>query len=285
MTDLTGDPMATDDTRLHGLPEPAELQAAFSRHRPVDWGDDLPTTAQLVAQYGVKATARSLEALRQSIEVEPRVTSEFLAAVPTRGAAYQLDSRVKSPESLARKFQNLQKKTRRASPEDIHRYTVLTQSPDDLVNAAEYTVERLRRSNWQATYAVHTYTERSRYKGIHAYLRTPGGQRVEVQFHSAEAARVKELTTPWYQIERSPDATPEERATARARCIELSDSLKVPRGLDDLSHLGGVRVAVRNDSDSPTTGQAAVPASSLQGPVRPGARQRPTATRNNGITR
>jgi hypothetical protein len=277
--------MATDDTRLRGLPEPAELQAAFSRHRPVDWGDVLPTTAQLVAQYGVKATARSLEALRQSIAVEPHVTSEFLAAVPTSGAAYQLGSRVKSPASLARKFQNLQKKTRRASPEDIHRYTVLTQSPEDLVNAAEYTVERLRRSSWQVTYAVHTYTEGSRYKGIHAYLRTPGGQRVEVQFHSAEAARVKELTTPWYQIERSPDTTPEERAAARARCIELSDALKVPRGLGDLSHLGGVQVAVRNYSDSRTTGQAAVPTSSVQGPMRPGARQEPTVTRNNGMTR
>jgi hypothetical protein len=277
--------MAIDDTRLRGLPEPAELRASFSRHRPVDWGETLPTTAQLVAQYGVKATARSLEALQQSIEVEPRVTSEFLAAVPTSGAAYQLGSRVKSPASLARKFQNLQKKTRRASPEDIHRYTVLTQSPEDLVNAAEYTVERLRRANWQVTYAVHTYTEGSRYKGIHAYLRTPGGQRVEVQFHSAESARVRGLTTPWYQIERSAETTPEERAAARARCIELSDALKVPRGLDDLSHLGGVRVAVRNYSESRTTSQAAVPTSSVQGPMRPGARQEPTARRNNGMTR
>jgi hypothetical protein len=277
--------MATDDARLRGLPEPAELQAAFSGHSPVEWGDVLPTTAQLVAQYGVKATARSLEALRQSIEVEPRVTSEFLAAVPTSGEAYQLGSRVKSPASLARRFKDAQQKTRRASPADIHRYTVLTESPDDLVNAAEYTVERLRRSNWQVTYAVHTYTEGSRYKGIHAYLRTPEGQRVEVQFHSAEAARVKELTTPWYQIERSPEAKPEERAAARARCIELSDALKVPRGLGDLSHLGGIRVAVRNYSDSRTTRQAAMPTSSVQGPMRQGARQGPTATRNNGITR
>jgi hypothetical protein len=276
--------MATDD-KLHGLPEPAELQAAFSRHRPVDWGDVRPTTAQLVAQYGVKATARSLEALRQSIEVEPRVTSEFLAAVPTRGEAYQLGSRVKSPASLARRFKDAQQKTRRASPDDIHRYTVLTESPDDLVNAAEYTVERLRRSQWQVTYAVHSYTEGSRYKGIHAYLRTPGGQRVEVQFHSAEAALVKQLTTPWYEIERSAEATPEERTAARARCIELSDGLKVPRGLDDLSHLGGVRVAVRNYSDSRAAGQAAEPASSVQGPMGPGALRGPTATRNNGMTR
>jgi hypothetical protein len=96
---------------------------------------------------------------------------------------------------------------------------------------------------------------------------------------------VKELTTPWYQIERSTAATPKERAAARARCIELSDALKVPRGLGDLSHLGGVRVAVRNYSESRTTGQTAVPTSSVQGPMRPGARHGTTATRKNGITR
>jgi beta-xylosidase len=186
---------------------------------------------------------------------------------------------------LARKFQDAQKKTRRASPEDIHRYTVLTESPDDLVNAAEYTVERLRRPNWQVTYAVHSYTEGSRYKGIHAYLRTPGGQRVEVQFHSAEAARVKQLTTPWYEIERNPKATPRERTAARARCTELSDTLKVPRGLHDLSYLGGVRIAVRNYSDSRTTGQPTAPKTSAQGPMGPGAQQGPSATMNKGITR
>ncbi|MFI5712266.1 hypothetical protein [Kribbella sp. NPDC051620] len=41
-----------------------------------------------------------------------------------------------------------------------------------------------------------------------------------------------------------------ERAAARALCVELSDTLATPPGLDDLRTLGGVPVEVNNYSDS-----------------------------------
>ncbi|MDX2974496.1 hypothetical protein [Kribbella solani] len=72
---------------------------------------------------------------------------------------------------------------------------MLTERPDDLVAAARDTAGVLIGQGWNVVYAMHSYTDGSRYKGIHAYLRTPDVERVEVQWHSHASVRVKELTT------------------------------------------------------------------------------------------
>jgi hypothetical protein len=61
---------------------------------------------------------------------------------------------------------------------------------------------------------------------------------------------VKELTTPHYEIERSANATAEERTAARRECIRLSAPLADPAGIGGLTDLGGHRVTVNNYSDS-----------------------------------
>lgn len=242
--------MSTDENHLRDLPEPADLHARFSRDYAVDWGDRVPTAAGIADTYGARATAKSLRQLQTSADVEPAVTAAFLAAVPPGSRAYQLDSRVKSPASLARKIRDAEKKERRAPLDDILRYTVLSRTPDDVVPAAEAAVAGLRRAGWRMSFAVNSYAEGSRYKGLHAGLIDPSGHRVEVQFHSVESVEAKEATTPAYETERSATASGEERARARAYCVAISDRLAAPAGLAQLGTLGGVRVAVRNYSDS-----------------------------------
>ncbi|NUR28226.1 MAG: hypothetical protein HOV83_20695, partial [Catenulispora sp.] len=128
----------------------------------------------------------------------------------------------------------------------------LTESPDDLVAATLDTADALATYGWQVDNAMHSYTEGSRYKGIHAWLRTPDIERVEMQWHSVPSARVKELTTPWYQVERSATATDSERTAAREKCVAASAELTTPAGLDAMTELGGRPVKVRNYSDSRT---------------------------------
>jgi hypothetical protein len=228
-------------------PEPADLHARFN---DLDWGDHLPSAAEIAKIHGTKATVKSLRMLEQAVNAEPRITADFLAALPPNCSPYKLTSRVKSPQSLARKLHDGDAKKKSLPIDDLFRYTVLTESPAELVEAARSTVENLGQSDWQVRYAMHSYTEGSRYKGLHVYLLTPRRERVEVQCHSKESAKVKEATTKWYEIERSEHATPDARIEARQNCIELSAPLTKPYGIAKLHELGGKPVAIHNYSDS-----------------------------------
>jgi hypothetical protein len=189
--------------------------------------------------------------LERLVATEPRVTAEFLAAMPSTGSAYHLASRIKSPTSLARKLADRQRGRAWSQPiEDVLRYTVLTEHPQTVVAATRQTADGLQRNGWQVGSAMHSYTEGSRYKGIHAWLKTSTGDPVEVQFHSAQSVAVKEATTPYYEVERSADATADERTAARRECIRLSATLIDPRGIEGLAEIGDCRVAVNNYSDS-----------------------------------
>ena len=262
---------------------PSELHARFStRYAPVHWGERLPSAAEITQLYGAKATARSLRLLERTISTEPRITAQFLAAMPPSASAYRLERRIKSPESLARKLHDMQRSRQRHPPDDLLRYTALTEVPDTLVDAARETCEELSQAGWQIRYAKQSYAEGSRYKGIHGYFVTPSDDRVEVQFHSVASVQVKEATTPWYEIDRDARSSPEERTAARRECVRLSATLREPPGIWTLTDLGGLRVAVSNYSDhrEPANAPAGVRSSDSRG-----APQALTPTRSDGIGR
>lgn len=247
---MAGNPGHQPQRSLNNLPEPAALHVAFSTHHPLNWGNPLPTKAQLAATFGDSAVLRSLNSLQARIQSEPATTGDFLAALPPGVESYKLESRVKSPQSLARKVRDFLETLDIDEPDDILRYTVLTAEADDLVDATTATVAGLSGSGWRVRRAYHSYTEGSRYKGFHAGMHSAASGTVEVQFHSAASMAVKEATTAQYKVERSADATPADRMLARLQSIELANSLRPPAGLLGLSHLGGVPVAVKTLGDS-----------------------------------
>jgi len=251
----------------------------------VQWGDRLPTTEQLAVDYGRDAARLSLTTLQGRLRTEQQTTADFLAAVPDGATAYNLDSRVKSPMSLARQFQNRLERDKEGEPADVLRYTVLCQSPNDLVAAASLTTEQLQRRGWAVESAMHSYTAGSRYKGLHANLRTPAGEAVEVQFHSIASSNIKEATTRPYEIERDAASTDAERAAARRVCVELSDTLPVPLGLDTLQTLGGVAVEVNNYSDSRSRKDPASTPSTSVATEQPAERHQPKARQIDGTGR
>jgi hypothetical protein len=276
--------MPPDHPTRDPLPEPRDLLRAFAKHGAVDWGTPLPTAAEIAHLYGERATARSLQILDQVVATEPQITAEFCAAIGRDGSPYQLACRIKSPQSLARKLRDGQRSGRELPPDDLLRYTVLTEHPDSLVATTRQTSDELGRVGWRMTYAMHSYTAGSRYKGIHTNFATPWENTVEVQFHSLASVKVKEATTPYYEIERSADATLSQRTAARRECVLLSATLAAPRGIDNLKALGGLRVEVNNYSDSRqetrsnSSGRAA-------GAGRADVSQQPTTTRSDGIQR
>jgi predicted RNA binding protein YcfA (HicA-like mRNA interferase family) len=226
------------------LPEPSELHARLSAGRELDWGDPLPTSAEISAAYGPDAAAQSLELLARAAEVEPAISGEMIEAIEAEGfTAYRLKNRMKSPQSLARKIRvtTAFQFDRAGQPLDVMRYTILVDQPHQVVGAAERTVERLSRLGWSMHSAHHSYVDDSRYKGLHLYLHSHG-QAVEVHVHSRESIEVKERTTRLYEIERDRDQPRAARDAARAECVGLSATMVQPAGIDDLKVLGGVPV-------------------------------------------
>lgn len=228
---------------LDDLPEPAEVHGRLSERQPLDWGDPIPTKAEIAASYGERTAEKSLQLVTKAASIEPRITDAVISAIGAEAAPYHLKNRMKSPQSLARKLAALEDFYRRSQqiPEDVLRYTAVVKHPDELTNAAIRTIDRLNDSNWKTAAAHHSYVDGSRYKGLHALLRAHG-EHVELQVHSDESIDVKERTTGLYEIERDREQPAAARDAARRECIALSDQMTQPAGIEDLKELGGVPV-------------------------------------------
>jgi hypothetical protein len=232
-------------TGLHDLPEPIDLHTHLTTDRPLDWGDSIPTMAEMAAAYGTSATIQSLALLARAAAVERQLTDDLLASIRPGTTAHQLESRLKSPQSLARKIRKLAgTEFNRLPLEDVVRYTIVAPEPDDLVPTSAEACDSLTERGWKMTGAVHSYADGSRYKGLHLFLHSQG-ERVEVQIHSNESVEVKARTTPLYLIERDPEQPRDKRNDARSAAIALSAQMRQPEGIDNLTTLGGVPVVIR----------------------------------------
>jgi hypothetical protein len=230
---------------LDHLPEPTTLHASLSSQRPLDWGDPIPSKNEIAAEFGPAATGRSLTLLARASKIEVELTDDLLSAVSPGTVAYQLENRLKAPQSLARKLQNRESSGFDVPPlEDLVRYTIVAPDADDLVETASAACDCLIAKGWTMEAAHHSYVDGSRYKGLHLFLQAQR-ERVEVQIHSRESIDVKARTTPLYAVERDRRAPRSSRDAARQACIALSDQLKQPAGIDELV-LGGVAVGTRS---------------------------------------
>ncbi len=78
-----------------------------NRHEvpPLKWHSEAqPTPDQLAEQYDDKVRDATVAAVRRYEQDEPRVTAEFVDAIPEGARPHGLEYRMKSPESLARKI-------------------------------------------------------------------------------------------------------------------------------------------------------------------------------------
>lgn len=231
---------------LRALPEPTDLHARFAAQRALQWGHPLPTKAEIAAEFGPLATGRALSQLDSIGWMNAEATREVLASTKPGAAIYQLDKRIKSPQSLARKVKKYTGRSGRLpSIEDLQRFTVMAHAHDDLVDLVRHVAGDLQGRGWQLSGVRNSYVEGSRYKGVHLDTQDPRGQRIEVQLHTVASIAVKEATTSLYEIERDIRLPRNNRDEAMVECVRLSAELPTPQGLDELTSLGGCPVTVR----------------------------------------
>jgi len=271
-------------TGLEHLSEPADLYARLSADRPLDWGDRLPSKKEIAAEFGEKAAAISLTMIGRAAAVEAQVTEDLLAAVRPGTVSHQLEHRVKSPQSLARKIHKLARTQFAEEPlDDVLRYTMVAPEADDLVESAVGACEQLTANGWEMDSAHHSYVDGSRYKGLHLFLRNRG-ELIELQIHSRESIDVKTRTTPLYLVERDSRQDRKSRDAARAESIAMSAQMTQPAGIDQLTTLGGVGVSTRSYGKRNKPVQRANDEEPAQAQA-PAPHQRSNSAYKNGISK
>lgn len=245
-------------------PEYERLKSCTAADLAPEPRDDVPDVAwrenSLKSLWSTKdskaANCAALTALEQAKDQEPQVTRTVLEAAEEAGAQCQdLEYRVKSPESLARKIRTEQEEAagQHTKPEpaadvasrmkDTLRYTITHQDHDALAGTLGTTVRMLQAQGWEVTRIKNTYRHGAEYKGIHINARTPEGATTEVQVHSADSLRVKAANHVPYEVYRDPGQSAQKRMEAREQCVSNSARLKTPRDLDSLTRVEGVPVS------------------------------------------
>lgn len=222
---------------------------------PVDWGAD-PLTPERAYQVHPPAVAgAAVSSLRYLREVEPEMTADVLAALPTDARAHGLEYRMKSLGSLARKIETrvqLSDYDEATAYEvadkltDLVRYTGVAATPDAVVPMARHTLRTLRRRGWDVVDVEHSYVQGNPYKGLHVLIRDPRSQlTVELQFHSEASQRVKDRHHGDYELARDLSQPPSVRGAADERMRRAWSRVPAPAGIDSLTVLAGVPVTAK----------------------------------------
>lgn len=209
----------------------------------------------------------ALNTLLEALQHEPLMTEQIQAAVgASPGAAlHELDHRLKSPSSLARKIQTKGRERRipygqgGAALDDTIRYTVTTDQQDQLVPALKSTINTLTAQGWTVRSAEQSFLQGNPYKGIHLVLANPAGQRAEVQFHTRSALAIKNLGHQQYAIYRDTSHDDATRKAAFNECVALWGAVPTPPGLRDLDSIDGVALRTKDYREKPDKRKEAKP--------------------------
>ncbi|WP_157163350.1 toxin glutamine deamidase domain-containing protein [Nocardia aobensis] len=145
------------------------------------------------------------------------------------------DHRVKSPESLGRKYF-----TERMPEEsvtgfldrvnDVVRFSV--RLPEErYLESFEATIERLKEHGYEMVDIKNFWREGNRYYGMNTTVRTPEGRLFELQFPTDASWRANKLTHEYYEVFRRLDEPIERRVHALLNTLQINSNLGLGQNL------------------------------------------------------
>jgi hypothetical protein len=221
---------ANADLAKYSESQPREANGQFG-----SGGGDF-TVSKLEAAYHAKSV------YEKASHAEPAATRAMHELADKHGTKLEgLDNRLKSVESLTRKIADDGKKeyaktggVARAAREisDAVRYTMVADIKDYAAQARAVT-EDLRSRGFEVR-VKNYWQEGSNYKGINVALIDHSGQKIELQFHTAESLSMKESTNhPIYEEYRKLDDTSTPHGQElNAQMVANSATLSTPAGLE-----------------------------------------------------
>lgn len=233
---------------LHASAGPRVANASSPSHSipPVSWEKDFDAE-RLLAEFPPEVAQAALPMIERARTVEPKVTADFLAALPENARPNGLEHRIKSPDSLASKIDRrgvtASPYAASASMTDVLRYTGVVDSDTTLLAMASSVVSELEVNGWKVTSAQHSYVPDSPYKGLHCLVRSEDlDVTMELQFHTEQSQTIKTLTHSAYEVVRDPRVPDTERFAADRYLRETSEQILEPPGIEDFNYLGDVEV-------------------------------------------
>lgn len=201
------------------------------------------------------AAAVADEYLTRAAIEEPEITGILTSLENSDFRLDGLEHRLKSRDSLTRKILKRSRENgtgiRDAADgiSDLLRYTCVT-AEDKYAETVTRTLKKLSRAGIQTAVCKNVWggssyvydregkqrsaPDPNQYQGTNVVLRTPDNIPVEIQFHTETSFRTKEATHRFYEVIRSQDSSPEEKAEAIRQQAVMNARIPVPEGARDL---------------------------------------------------
>lgn len=205
---------------------------------------------------GGKAALRKAvdEVAARAKAAEPKITADLFQLAERMGGdinflrpdgARALDMRLKSRESLNRKIRDgaeaakMTYAEKAAEIKDAVRYTMLV-DPGKYTNAYQGTIDSLRQQGYTVAESdiKNYWPDGNVYRGLNVAATSPDGQRFELQFHTPDSLRTKEVTLhPIYEEVRDPHTAPSRRDELTAQMRQISAMIPTPPGIIATDHV------------------------------------------------
>lgn len=118
--------------------------------------------------------------------------------------------------------------------DDLVRYTLVVDH-DDIPKAAEAAVSRLGKEGIEVLELSNKYIgDEPTYKGVHLICRASSGQTFELQVHSEDSLRIKNILHPYYEEWRKVSTSKERKEELQEYMQGLSARLRQPKGIEEL---------------------------------------------------
>jgi hypothetical protein len=195
------------------------------------------------ATSGMLAAGLAGDKMRQAAKDEPAITKVISGTVAQQGGKmYGLEYRLKTEDSLARKIHETAPKEKLTEEEyaarvkDAVRYTA--HFPEAKYTAGVNSTMAALKSGGYMPYAgnkpgaamKNTWRPDSPYRGLNTWWQTPDGTIFEVQFHTPESQRIKNINHELYDEERLAATTEDRRKQLKQEMQENARGIPLPSG-------------------------------------------------------
>nr|DAL93868.1 MAG TPA: minor capsid protein [Caudoviricetes sp.] len=238
---------------VKGKPE-AEFNEKMIRNRSADrrqyerykeiLGEEAPKTLDSFQkvkyadtdEYGIlKAQYKGMSYYSKAIEGEPEITNQVKKIAEAAGMdSLGLEYRIKTKESFLEKIRkNYDPGGNEYEIKDIIRYT-LGADPERLTKKTLLAIEKFGNEGYNTVRIKNTWHPDSSYNGINTFIKSPGGQTFEMQYHTQESFDLKngELHKLYEKQRKILDDESEEYLELEDKMIELSSRLTFPKNVE-----------------------------------------------------
>lgn len=237
-------------------------RGAYSRQYKINSKSVAPTTSnQTNAPKVSKDDVNKL--LNLANENEPQITADLQDIISKTSGNINydvgngktaLDFRKKGFDSLERKMNSdLKEKSLddiMNGTYDIVRYTDLVES-DKFVDDYYKIMDELTKKGYKVQRVKNTFNDDTKsYKGVNTVVESPTGYKFELQYHTPESMKVKEINHKLYEKERLDTTSKEEKIRLGNEMIENSRKLKPIPKIDKINNFDNLKKSKESVADS-----------------------------------